>query len=140
MQVLGKIWKDGKFWVIDCPTIDASTQGFTKKEALSMMVDLVQTMVNDPDCEIEISSVGNVFSMSFKNVVPILSLMVKRLRKKSKRTLLETAKEMGIKNHNSVYQYETGKHAPGFEKLDQLLSAMGYELVVSIKAEKRKVG
>ncbi len=31
MQVTGDIWKDGKFWVVDGQTLNASTQGGTQK-------------------------------------------------------------------------------------------------------------
>ncbi len=41
----GKIWKDGKFWLVEVPALDAMTQGKTRKEALSMIEDLVFEMV-----------------------------------------------------------------------------------------------
>jgi hypothetical protein len=111
MQILGDIWKDGMFWVIECPTLDVSTQSETKKGALKMMVDLVQTMVNDRKYNVSISA---------------------RSRSSSKATLAEIAKAIGSKSPNAVYQYETGKHDPGMEKLNQLLNAMGFDIVISV--------
>lgn len=41
MEIEGKIWKDGKFWLVEIPALDAMTQGRTRKEALNMAKDLV---------------------------------------------------------------------------------------------------
>lgn len=138
MQILGNIWKDGKFWVIECPTLDVSTQAETKQGALRMMFDLVQTMVNDRKYSVSIKTAGKGrFSMTFKNPTPIIAVIIARSRSSSKATLAEIAKAIGSKSPNSVYQYETGKHDPGMEKLNQLLNAMGFEIVISvIKPEK----
>jgi predicted RNase H-like HicB family nuclease len=90
MQILGKIWKEGKLWVIECPTLDASTQGSSKKEALAMMVDLVQTMVNDDQYDVSICAVGKEgFSMTFKNPTPIIATIISRSKSSSR--LFETA-------------------------------------------------
>jgi methylmalonyl-CoA mutase N-terminal domain/subunit len=90
MQILGKIWKEGKLWVIECPTLDASTQASAKKEALAMMVDLVQTMVNDAQYDVSICAVGKEgFSMTFKNPTPIIAAII--ARSKSSSRLYETS-------------------------------------------------
>ena len=34
MRFSGKIFKDGKFWLVEIPILDLMTQGKTKKEAL----------------------------------------------------------------------------------------------------------
>jgi predicted RNase H-like HicB family nuclease len=44
MEIDGKIWKDGKLWLIEIPALDAMTQGETRKEALAMAEDLVLEM------------------------------------------------------------------------------------------------
>ena len=138
MQILGSIWKDRKYWVIECPTLDVSTQGDTKKAALQMMVDLVQTMVNDRKYNVSIRIMGkDQFSMTFKNPTPIIAAIIARSRSSSKATLAEIAKAIGSKSPNSVYQYETGKHDPGMQKLNQILNAMGFDIVISVVKPKK---
>lgn len=44
MEMEGKIWKDGKIWLVEIPALDAMTQGKTRKEALAMTEDLVVGM------------------------------------------------------------------------------------------------
>ena len=48
MRLHGRIYKDGKFWLAEVPLLDAMTQGHTRKEALAMVADLVETLVNRP--------------------------------------------------------------------------------------------
>ncbi len=45
MELEGKIWKSGKFWLVDVPGLDAMTQGKSRSEALLMVEDLVREMV-----------------------------------------------------------------------------------------------
>jgi predicted RNase H-like HicB family nuclease len=47
MKMEGKIWKDGKFWLVEIPALDAMTQGKTRKEALAMAKDLVFEMARN---------------------------------------------------------------------------------------------
>jgi len=44
MRFSGKIYKDGRFWLAEIPILDAVTQGHTRKEALEMAADMVETM------------------------------------------------------------------------------------------------
>jgi len=44
MEFKAKIYKDGKFWLVDIPDLDAMTQGKTRKEALLMAKSLVFEM------------------------------------------------------------------------------------------------
>jgi predicted RNase H-like HicB family nuclease len=44
MRLPGRIWTDGKHWLVDVPTLDATTQGRTRAEAIRMVGDLIATM------------------------------------------------------------------------------------------------
>ena len=133
MQITGKIWKDGKFWITDCPTLDASTQGKSKGDALRMMVDLVQSLVDDKMYQIEMKAIGkDQFTMCFKDVLPIVALIISRSRGASNKTLNDLAKEVGLKSPNSIHQYEAGKHDTGVSRLNALLNAMGFDLSITV--------
>jgi len=43
---IGKVWKlKNNFWLAEVPELDAMTQGYTRKEALEMAVDLIKCHV-----------------------------------------------------------------------------------------------
>lgn len=48
MKISGTVTKDGKFWLVEMPSIDATTQGKTRQDALYMAKDLVRMMLDDP--------------------------------------------------------------------------------------------
>jgi predicted RNase H-like HicB family nuclease len=76
MTLQGKVWKDGKFWLIECAAIRAMTQGTSKRDALSMMVDWIQTTLDRPDFAVEIREAGEgEFVMSFPDPAPVLALV-----------------------------------------------------------------
>ena len=41
MELEGKIWKEGKWWVVEVSCLNVSSQGKTKKEAFCMIKDAV---------------------------------------------------------------------------------------------------
>jgi predicted RNase H-like HicB family nuclease len=54
MRFEGRIWKDGKYWLVEVPAFDAVTQGRTKREAHEMAKDLIETMANTPGFEVTV--------------------------------------------------------------------------------------
>ncbi len=91
MEMEGKIWKDGRFWLVEVPALDAMTQGKTRKEALAMVKDLVFEMARSYFGD----EIGKDFSITVidykKNVIGItahdskllLALSLRRQREKS---------------------------------------------------------
>lgn len=52
----GEVIRDGRFWLAAIPQLDAMTQGRTRKEALEMILDWVETMVNRPGFKAEVKA------------------------------------------------------------------------------------
>lgn len=131
MQMRGKVWKDGKFWVIDLPVIGRSTQGFSKKEALYMITDLVKTMLDDPDYEVEAMAEGkDGFVLTVKDPMPLFAFLIKELRAMNGISIAEMARRLGGSSRNNVAQYETGKHEPGLRKFQDMLRVFGCDLEI----------
>jgi predicted RNase H-like HicB family nuclease len=134
MQLRGRVFKVGKFWAVECLTLGAHTQGTSKKDALEMMKDWVQSMLDRPDFEFDISPAGgNEFVMSFPDPKPVLGLMINQLRNQAEIPIRDLAKKIGKKSQTSVAQYLNGKHVPGIEVTSTLLGALGYDLEISAR-------
>jgi len=125
MRFQGSIYKDGKFWLAEIPILDTMTQGFTRKEALSMIKDLLVTLANKPDLSIEVypGKKGN-FEVSSTDTRTMTSLLLRRQRERSGLSLAEVAKRLGAKSRNTYARYERGTSAPTLEKLNELLQAV----------------
>ena len=46
MTFSGNVYRDGRFWLAEIPALHAMTQGRTRKEALAMAANWLETMVN----------------------------------------------------------------------------------------------
>jgi len=131
MEMEGKIWKDGKFWLVEIPALDAMTQGKTRKEALAMVEDLVFEMTRSYFED----EVGKDFSITVidykKDVIGViasdnrlfLALSLRRQREKSGSTVREASERLGSKSPNAYAQYERGKTSISVDKYEALLTA-----------------
>jgi predicted RNase H-like HicB family nuclease len=108
MEIEGKIWKDGKFWLIEIPALDAMTQGKTRKEALEMAEDLVFEMTKSYYKD-EVSKGFVVTIVDYKkDVIGVtasdnrlfLALSLRRQREKSGSTVRE-ATEIHFSRNNT---------------------------------------
>ena len=133
MRFKGKVWKDKKFWFVEVSALDVMTQGRTKREALEMISDAVELLVDKPDFRVEVyPGSGGDFEIGSDDVGPLTALFLQRRRQASGLTLSETAKRLGAKSHNAYARYEQGKSVPTIEQLVRLLSVVdaGHDVVI----------
>ncbi len=63
--------------------------------------------------------------------------LIRYLRRAEELTQIQCAEKAGI-SQAALAQYERGVRVPKPEKLNQILSAFGYSLVMKIKKERRR--
>ena len=131
MEMEGKIWKDGKFWLVEVSALDAMTQGKTRKEALTMVEDLVLEITKSYFED----EVGRDFTVTVidykKDVIGVtandnrlfLALSLRRQREKSGSTVREVSERLGSKSPNAYAQYERGRTSISVDKYEKLLTA-----------------
>lgn len=131
MEIEGKVWKEGKFWLVEIPSLDAMTQGKTRKNALAMTKDLVFEMMQsyftdelDKDVKISINDYKkDVIGITTGETKLLLALTLRRQREKSRSTVQQAAKRLGSKSPNAYAQYEKGETNITIEKFEHLLIA-----------------
>ena len=47
-RLSGRLFKDGKYWLAELPSLDVMTQGKTRRDAYAMVKDLLETLVDVP--------------------------------------------------------------------------------------------
>jgi hypothetical protein len=133
MRFKGKVWKDGKFWLVEVPVLDVMTQGHTKQEALEMIADAIEGYVDQKGFKVDVfAGPRGYLEVGAEDVGRLVALFLKRRRQASGLTLAEAAKRLGVKSHNAYARYEQGRTAPTVEKLVQLLSVVDrdYDMVI----------
>ena len=124
MRFAGKLVKDGRWWLAEIPMLDAMTQGRTRREALKMVKDWIETAVNRDDFCAEVHEKGrSEFEVSGSDAKSMVALLLRRRRAASGASLREMASRLGATSRNAYARYERGEAAPTLEKLDALLKA-----------------
>jgi hypothetical protein len=121
----GRLWKDGDFWLVEVPLLDIMTQGRSQNEALKMIKDAVESLVNQPRFGIEVHRTGTrAFDIGSHDSAPLIALMLRRQREARGISLSEMATRLGQSSKNAYARYEQGKAAPTLAKLVELLEAV----------------
>lgn len=124
MRFEGRVARAGRFWLAEIPLIDALTQGRTRAEALAMICDWTETMVNRADFRAEIHARGkSEFEVSGNDAAAMTALLLRRRREASGASLREVASRLGVSSRNAYARYERGDAVPTVDKLDALLKA-----------------
>jgi hypothetical protein len=124
MRFEGKVVRDGKWWLAEIPLLDAMTQGRTRKEALEMAADWLETMVDRKDFQATVFLRGTAeFEVAGSDAGAMTALLLRRRRESSGTSLREIATRLGSSSRNAYARYERGDAVPTVEKLDALLKA-----------------
>lgn len=129
MELEGKVWKEGKFWLVEVPSLNVMTQGKSRKEALLMLEDALMGLIHcyfereAEGFEIQINDYKDVIGITSPNTKLLLAFSLKRQREMSGSTIQEVAERLGSKSPNSYAQYERGRIRISLDKYEQLLEA-----------------
>lgn len=130
MELEGRIWKDGRTWLVEVPSLCLMTQGKTRKNALDMIQDAIHEIFNSyfegipSNFRIMIQDYkGDLFGVRTSEPRLLLSLSLIRQREESGTSIRDAAARLGSKSPNSYSQYEQGRTMMSLEKYEQLLKA-----------------
>jgi predicted RNase H-like HicB family nuclease len=124
MRFEGHVTRDGRFWLAEIPLLDAMTQGRTRKEALEMIADWLEAMVNRSGFHARVHPRGKLeFEVSGSDAAAMTALLLRRRREASGSSLRDVASRLGASSRNAYARYERGEAVPTLEKLDALLKA-----------------
>ncbi len=131
MELEGRVWKDGRWWIIEVPCLNITTQGKTKKNAFVMIQDAVLELMtsyfNNLNEKFEISVHeynGDCFGLTSNNNNLLLSFLLIRQREESGLSIREVAKRLSAKSPNTYAQYEKGKISFSIDQYEKLIHAI----------------
>ena len=125
MRFAGRVFTNSGLWAIEVPILDVVTQGHTKKEAFAMIADAIECLVNKKGFRVDVfPGKGDYFEVGSSDQAALSAFLLRQQRKKSGMTLMEVAKRLGAKSHNSYARYEQGRAVPTIEQFSKLLSAV----------------
>lgn len=137
MRLYGRIYREGRHWLVEIPLLDAMTQGSTKKEAYAMAAELVETLVGRAGFKARVyPGRRGEFELGASPTRLLVALMLRRQREASGLSLAEVASRLGAKSRNTYARYEQGVSVPTIEKLNQLLRVVtsGRDVVLQLSS------
>jgi len=136
MRLEGRVWKEQGFWLVEIPILDAMTQGYTRREALEMAGDLVETLADADGFRAYAEHIeGQRIEIGSNDSRRLVALVLRRQRESHGLSLAEVAHRLRAKSRNTYARYEQGRSAPTIEKLADLLHAVSDRDVVIRQSE-----
>lgn len=130
MELEGKLWKSGKFWLVEVPAVEVMTQGYSRKEALKMIADAIEGLVtcyfpdDAKDFQVTIQEYKNgIIGVSTSNNRLMLAFSLRRQREMSKSTVREVSERLGSNSPNAYARYEKGRTRISLDQYERLLQA-----------------
>ena len=125
MRFAGRVFKVGKFWAVEVPILELVTQGRTKKEALEMIADAVESLVNKRDFKVDVfPGSADHFEIGSTDQATLTALLLRRARQSAGLSLAQVAERLGSPSLNAYARYEQGRSVPTVQKLSQLFAAV----------------
>lgn len=135
MQISGRIWREGAWWIAESEIADVVTQGKTRTEAAAMLSDAIESLANRDGFSVSVRDVagtdGNV-AIEASDPAFFTAFILRRMRVASGKSLAEVARELGQGSKNGYARYEQGRSTPTVDKLEELLRAVSPRAVVSV--------
>ncbi len=137
MKLEVRIFKNeqtGKLWAAEVPALGIHTQGKSKKDAMEMVEDAVEGVVdNDSFRAIVEQEKNGSFTLYAADFRPLVAAVIKRSRLMKKLSAQQVATKMGEKSVNGILRYEQGRALPSMEKLSEILIAIDPSLQPVLK-------
>jgi predicted transcriptional regulator len=125
MRFEGRLLKVGRHWAVEVPILGVVSQGHTRGEALEMIADAVESLVNQKGFNVTVfEGPANHFEIGASDQAALTALLLRRMRLKAGLTLAQVASRLGAKSLNAYARYEQGRTTPSVQKLSELLSAV----------------
>jgi len=139
MRFSGKVFREDRIWLAEIPILEAMTQGRTRKEALEMVKDMLETMAGDEGFRVDVfPGKGEDFEVGSDDPKPLVRLILQRKRELSGLSLAQAAERLGASSRNAYARYEKGTSIPSVAKFMELLNAVSPESDIVIEESKRK--
>lgn len=131
MELEGKIWKSGKFWLVEVPALQMMTQGHSREEAINMIIDAIEGLIEcyfpneSKDFKVSVLQYKRgIIGISTSNNSLMLAFSLRRQREVSKSTVREVSERLGSNSPNAYARYEKGKTRISLDQYERLLHAV----------------
>jgi DNA-binding transcriptional regulator YiaG len=125
MRFAGRVFRVTSYWAVEVPILEVVSQGRTRKDALAMIADAVESLANQPGFTLNVfPGKGEYFEIGADDQATLTALLLRRTRQRSGLSLSQVAHRLGVTSTNAYARYEQGRSIPTVQKLSQLFAAV----------------
>ena len=125
MRFAGRVFRVAGYWAVEVPILEVVSQGRTRKDALAMIADAVESLANRPGFTLSVfPGKGEYFEVGSEDQATLTALLLRRARQRSGLSLSQVARRLGVTSTNAYARYEQGRSIPTVQKLSQLFAAV----------------
>jgi hypothetical protein len=122
MRVHGTLKRSGRWWEVEIPSLAIYTQGKSHTDALRMVADAIESLINKRGFHVDVHPVGqHDFTLGAADSAAWLPFVLRRMRTASGLSLADVKKRLHAKSRNAYARYEHGASEPTLSKLEELL-------------------
>jgi transcriptional regulator with XRE-family HTH domain len=135
-------------WAVEVDAIDSVTEGYTRQDAMDMLVDLIEGLIElelkRPGVKVRVTHLDDDGPDSFRVIIeadePALlgALVLRHQRQAHGLTVKQVAERLGAAHHNAYTSYELGQREPSIGKFAEMLAAISPELRLAVTVGPRK--
>jgi DNA-binding XRE family transcriptional regulator len=137
-MLIGRIAKEeGSLWSAEVAAIGAFTQGISRKDAASMLAEVIELMVGRPEFKVTVTEIGEdnggiaVF-VDATDPSRLAAQVLKYQREVHGLSLADVAKMLGSSSRNAYASYEQGRTEPTLGKFRELLLSVAPDMALTV--------
>ena len=102
MRFAGRVFRAGRYWAVEIPILELASQGRSRRDALAMIADAVESLVNRPGFKLDVHpGGGEYFEVGSADSAGLTALLLRRARRRAGLSLSEVARRMGTSSVNA---------------------------------------
>lgn len=127
--------KKNRYWGVEIPILHIYTQGKSRKDALAMAKDAIETVLENKEFRARVHpQEGDTFTVDSDNPTAFIAFMLKRQRQFRGLSVRDVSARLNSKSPNAYAQYEQGRVKPSLDKLVEIMRAIDPEFEPVLKA------
>jgi len=133
MMLHGRIFKDGPGWAAHCDALGAFTQGRTRKDAISMLAELVELKVGQKGFLAKVDEIGGEdVLITGSNPAQLFGGLLRYQRQRRGVSIAEAADRVGVSSRSIYARMERGEHSPRLDTMQAAIAAIAPDLAIMV--------
>lgn len=133
MMLHGRIFKDGPGWAAHCDALGAFTQGRTRKDAISMLAELVELKVGQEGFLAKVDDIGGEdVLITGSNPAQLFGGLLRYQRERRDMSIADAADRIGASSRSIYARMERGEHSPRLDTMQAAVAAIAPDLAIMV--------